>query len=82
MGQDAALRSPPLLSRAEDLTPLLDLVAVCLARDCTATAAMLDELPQPLSTFALAASWLAPANLLTEWRWVACDEPHTCDVNR
>jgi len=43
---------------------------------------MLDELPQPLSTFALAASWLAPANLLTEWRCVACDEPHTCDVKR
>ncbi|MEZ6030764.1 MAG: hypothetical protein R3C46_13555 [Hyphomonadaceae bacterium] len=43
---------------------------------------MMDELPQPLSTFALAASWLTPANLLTVWRCAACDEPHTCDVER
>lgn len=82
MGQNATVRSPSLLNRSQDLAPLLDLVAVCLARGCAANAVMLNDLPHPLTKFALAADWLAPVDLLAVWSCEACDEPHTCDVER
>jgi hypothetical protein len=70
------------MSATADLAPLFARFDACLDRPAELKAGILADLSPTLVAYALKAGWFAAGDILSEWTCTACDEPHTCNVDR